>query len=78
MKYTKSYAKQIFDLLPQANYLAVDSNGSLHWFDIAPYADEHINHWKPYNCGLKFESGYLGKVSYFGRWQDTLVTREDL
>ena len=78
MKYTKSYAKQIFDLLPQANYLAVDSIGSLNWFDIAPYPDESISYWNVFGGIIKVERGYLGKVSYFGRWQDTLVTREDL
>lgn len=74
-KFTKSWALQMLDLNPDWMAIAVDSNGSCHFYTETPLVYNNLS-WNGIGGLLHSYYGWLGTFTYDGDWKDTLVVRK--
>ena len=73
MKYGKEYAKKVFELIPEANFVAVDEDNDCEWYSERP--DVGGDSWWPAN--RKSRCGSIGKAEC-DDWEESLIAREDV
>ena len=69
--YTPFYVKQVFALIPEAKWLAVDEDGYCAWYSDGGDEPESIHH-NMWSIGSRH---YLGHVKFTGDWKKTLRGR---
>ena len=84
MNYGKDYARKVFDLIPDANFIAVDRASTAWWFEMKPTFDLRDGVWwfawrarrqgAPFRFGAS--SGVLGEVTKHGDWRRTVISRD--
>lgn len=68
--YDEQYRQEVFNLIPEANWIAVGTDGRCHWYSEEPY--KYASDWLT-SSGI---FGRLGRVSLVIDWKDSLFERE--
>lgn len=71
--YDEQYRQEVFNLIPEANWIAVDQDNSCFWYNEKPNIStvDPLLYW----FGHKGKSGNLGKI-FVDNWKDSLFERK--
>jgi hypothetical protein len=68
-EYNKEFTDEVFELIPEANYITIDGDCRCYWYAKEPFLKEC------WYCEYD-KQGYIGKVSFTCSWKKTLVKRK--